>query len=296
MSRKESDPCLLCGNQNASKRNSHIIPKFISSDFLGEKSQKKGFDISSDKGVSKGIQDSPKEDFILCPDCEAFFSILEGAVAQHIKDLHDKTTGPIKEPVVLQCDAVSSELFHLFFYSIFWRVSISGLPIFALFILTPELEDYLKTELNKFRSSIKTDFAQKVVQETLNKVVPYGVLTSLTFSDKTKNVIFAPGVSSPWSLNADKFGLIIYDQDATIDPPFDSMFNTGNDHKKVTIMPESLWEEVMVKKPLQIAADQRNKSLARIGKLKSLAEALSKLSNKEAKELREMLGDNLHDI
>lgn len=256
MNRKKSDPCLLCGKRNSDKRNSHIIPKFMSSDFLGRKSKKKGYEISSDKGVIRVIQDSPKESYILCSLCEAFFSVLEGAMAQHIKGLHEKSSGAIEGAVVFESSSVSFELFHLFFYSIFWRVSISGLPTFASFKLTPAVESYLGAQLNKFNSSTKADFDQKIIQETLNTIIPYLIMTALTFPDKTQNTIFAKGLSSPWVLNADKFAFIIYENSTVVEPQVDYMFNTDNGHKRIVVVPESLWNKAMVENLFQLLHGQ----------------------------------------
>ena len=80
--REPTDLCLLCQTNLATKTNSHIYPKFLSTNFLGAKGKPcKGFDLISEKILNekpKVIQDSPKENYILCEECEAYFGILEG--------------------------------------------------------------------------------------------------------------------------------------------------------------------------------------------------------------------------
>ena len=80
--RKNTDICKLCKKELSSKTNSHIYPRFLSSNFLGEKgTPKRGYDLSSDEFFHKKpkiIQDSIKDDFILCNDCEAYFGVIEG--------------------------------------------------------------------------------------------------------------------------------------------------------------------------------------------------------------------------
>src|SRR5438105_4447282 len=70
-------PCLLCKSSPASKTKSHIIPKFLGKDIFGEKGE--GYNISSAKMEAKPtiVQNTPTEDYILCPPCEDYFSLLE---------------------------------------------------------------------------------------------------------------------------------------------------------------------------------------------------------------------------
>lgn len=51
--RKPNDNCLLCLINKADKKNSHILPKYLSSKLLGSKESKKGFQISSDRPIEK---------------------------------------------------------------------------------------------------------------------------------------------------------------------------------------------------------------------------------------------------
>lgn len=288
MARQPTDKCLLCGAKSATKQNSHIIPKFISSDFLGDKSGKKGYVIDSETGVKKIIQDSPKEDYILCPDCEEYFSVIETEVAQEIKKLHSESDGAITVPMILESTGINAKIFHLFYFSQFWRASISNHEIFEPFTLSKDIENYLRDELNKFNTTNREDFLKKITTTELGKLMPYGVFTPLYFSEKTKNLIFAPGVSFPFCLIADKFGLVLYSDEASIPEPMRDMFNTDGSHRKISIIPSQLWEEVMVNGPINLLASNH----LTLKKLKSLANELAKLTNKEASELREILNSD----
>lgn len=293
MARKPTDKCLLCKTRDATKTNSHIIPKFISSDFLGEKSEKKGYVLSSDTGSKKTIQDSPKENYILCPECESYFSLIEGSVAQELKNLHENSEGPVTEPAVVQSQNINPKAFHLFYYSQFWRASISKLEIFEPFKLTKELEEFLRNELNKFFASTNAQYEALLGSEALDQIKPYSVFTSLTFLDKTKNLIFAPRVASPFCLIADKFGLVLYDDLNSIPADIRWLSNTQNTDAKISLVPQQFWEDVMVNKPLELTADFRKKRLEEIEKLKGIADKLAKLSSKDAKDLRETLEKDL---
>lgn len=49
MKRTADDICLLCGHEKATKKNSHIIPKFLGKSILGNEGSRKGFIIDSSK-------------------------------------------------------------------------------------------------------------------------------------------------------------------------------------------------------------------------------------------------------
>ena len=70
------DVCNLCQNRVADKPNSHILSKFLGIPL---------FDVSKDRhavsvrknGKRRKVQDTPKEDFILCTSCEKRIEIME---------------------------------------------------------------------------------------------------------------------------------------------------------------------------------------------------------------------------
>lgn len=67
------DYCRLCRSKKASKTNSHIFPKFLGVSMIETNDgSRKGFKISSKDGLNKRPdQDTPKEDYIFCPECES---------------------------------------------------------------------------------------------------------------------------------------------------------------------------------------------------------------------------------
>lgn len=290
MERKPSDKCLLCGTKDATKKNSHILPKFISSDFLGD-GNKRGYVIDSKIGTKKVVQDSPKEDYIFCPDCEQYFSLIEGEIAVEIKKIHAEDNNDAVEPIGLENIIIPPKIFHLFYYSQFWRASISNLDLFSSFKLSKETEKYLKDELNKFNRQTKTDFYSSLELNELFDIRPYWVITSFVFSDKTKNLIFAPYDRSPYYIIADKFCLILYDKINEIPEENRILFNTEKEHRRTWIFPSNLWEKLMVDAPFSQLAERFKKNQENQTKIKSLAEQLFNLSSKEAAELREKLSE-----
>src|SRR5690625_1860216 len=90
--RNPNDLCLLCEENYATKQNSHILSKFISTGFLGD-SPRRGYELDSStfsEGKKKVIQDSPKEDYILCDDCESYFGVLETIAGRDLKNWKER--------------------------------------------------------------------------------------------------------------------------------------------------------------------------------------------------------------
>ena len=137
--RKSTDTCLLCRMRPATKAKSHIFSKFLSTDFLGEKGQpRRGNELSSEQphtNKSKVVQDSPKEDFILCPGCEHFLGILEGQAAdtyqhwrQHVHIGKFQEYLMVKDLTIVQCDGANPRVLRLLVYSMFWRLVFRVIP------------------------------------------------------------------------------------------------------------------------------------------------------------------------
>src|SRR5690606_9376272 len=79
--------CKLCLNNEADKRNSHIIPKFMGKR-LFESKPKHGIQIDI-RGKQSKIQDIPKEHYIFCSKCEKRFSRLEHYFSLKINSIHN---------------------------------------------------------------------------------------------------------------------------------------------------------------------------------------------------------------
>jgi len=84
--RTATDICLLCDKNHSTKENSHIVPKFLTKSILGEGPIKRAYGLDTNNGhlPVPYVQDSVKEDFLFCPSCETYFSILETYIAQRL--------------------------------------------------------------------------------------------------------------------------------------------------------------------------------------------------------------------
>src|SRR3989344_2220131 len=102
--------CNLCKSKLADKKNSHIIPKFLCTGLFESTTPRYSVMISKN-GKSRKIQDTPKENHILCTTCEKRIEILETHFARVILGIHNFTETPNdfkfvdkpKHPQYLEC-------------------------------------------------------------------------------------------------------------------------------------------------------------------------------------------------
>ena len=218
--RSPIDLCLLCQTNPANKKNSHILPKFLANSFLRPKGEpQKGFSISisinSDKNRIKTIQDSPKKDYIFCKDCEADFSILEDIASDTFTnwELNVSENKFLLTPIgggceILECTNIDKKTFHLFNYSIFWRVSISS--SFGNFKIEQEFENELRDILNAYKQTKKLNFLKSLKSKSDFKIFPTTIFTAKSLTKERNNFLLAIPVKYPYSLVVNKFVFKLY--------------------------------------------------------------------------------------
>lgn len=154
--------CKLCLIHPADKRNSHIIPKFMCKGLFEAKEPRHALSINR-QGKGRKIQDTPKEDFILCTACEKRIEILETHFARVIEEIHSYKDLPQKFTIAkigtqqyIECNDIHPTLFKLFLYSLVWRASISNLFEYLPFNLNKPDEERIRQFLNSNLSITKT--------------------------------------------------------------------------------------------------------------------------------------------
>src|SRR5579863_8869011 len=161
--RKPTDLCLLCGRNAATKTNSHIFPRFISTEFLGKKgTPRRGFTLDSSVKPDKKprvTQDSPKENYILCEECESYFSVLGSYSAGVFNNWKEKVRSGEFYKTTVNADisvinfiTADPAIIRLFIYSIFWRAGISSHYLFEDYKLDRTIEKELRNILLSFKS------------------------------------------------------------------------------------------------------------------------------------------------
>lgn len=143
--------CKLCQQNEATQTNSHIFPKFFKKDYLKTNKGFFYFNISEQK-VERKVQDLPKEDNILCPECESRFQTLEHFASIYLNDSYNrfnKNDFPIMKKH-RDCQLASNcnpKIFTLFVYSLIWRAHISMDDAFKDFSLPNKCEMDLRKTL-----------------------------------------------------------------------------------------------------------------------------------------------------
>jgi len=152
--RNASNLCLLCNLRPSNKTKSHIIQKAVANKILLVDGKNEGYVFTTESKYSRKspIQDSPKEDYILCTECEEYFSKLETYFSDKF---YNKLWIPVSQsgfiPIEngqdqsLLCKEINSSIFQLYLCSIFWRISICDFfgKKEELNELRPILADYL---------------------------------------------------------------------------------------------------------------------------------------------------------
>ena len=247
--RSKEAPCLLCDNNLADKKNSHIIPKFIGKEILKNEGPNKAYVLDTSKPHHRPRieQDSPKEDYILCSECEKYFEILETYNAKYLFKLIDSDKSidyfdrKISEGHVeyYVCNDLDLKLFRLFVISLFWRCHATSVEPFRDFTLNGN--NHIKKLLTHYKTISIVDFLDKGLIQDLTDF-PVVVLKADKGIDSTGNFLFANDEHHPiYQLQINNFILIV-SLDKNIDlSRFDFLENIGLEKIKIGILPTSSW-------------------------------------------------------
>jgi hypothetical protein len=269
--RKPEDLCLLCKENPAAKTNSHIFPKFLSSKFLGLKSSKRGFQLSSDQKENQApkiVQDSPKENYILCPDCEMYFSIIESATADSFINWKQKVargeffqqTYPPGFSIVL-CNSTHPSILRLLVYSILWRASISTNSLFQNISVSENILESLRTSLMAYKSNSLREYFIKLDDPSELKLFPYAMITADSFTSETSNVLFVPPFHKAYKIIVDQFCFLLFPSPQEI--PVDLFKRASNirlNDKQMIVFPEKLWKDTIVQPVINLLAQEIKKN------------------------------------
>jgi hypothetical protein len=109
----------------------------------------------SKEGKQKKLQDTPKENNILCISCEKRLEILETYFSTIFRDLNGLQNATRRyhfitehNQQILICDDLHPSLFKLFIFSLIWRSSISKLLEFETFNLKEDVREQLRLFLD----------------------------------------------------------------------------------------------------------------------------------------------------
>jgi hypothetical protein len=258
--RSVSDSCLLCKNKLATKRNSHILPKFLSTKFLKSNLKHEGFELSN-KNISnpKKIQDSSKEDYLFCDDCEKYFGVLETISSVLFNNWKIKLTNKeysqtsiCNDLLIIDCNTINKKTIFLFIYSMYWRASISNEDLFRDFKINPQFEEKLRIELLNFQEINQKEYLNKLLNKSKFKIFPTFITTAQHFPDETANFNLAPVSESPYWLVCDKFSFLLFEVKNDLNSfPLNRFCNNAVNDCKIMIFSERLWLDLIIKPIIQ---------------------------------------------
>jgi hypothetical protein len=156
--RTAKDPCRLCEENEATQKNSHLIPKYFGKGLFDNTNPRHSISIEK-SGKRQKVQDIIKEDFLLCPRCEKGLSIFETYCIirldrfndlRHFSKFEKFKKGDFE---YFESKELDIKVFNLFIYSIVWRISVSESYAFGGFKLPIAEEEKLKSLLRNFIES-----------------------------------------------------------------------------------------------------------------------------------------------
>lgn len=200
--------CNLCKIEVANKPNSHIIPKFMSKRLF--EFTKPRYTVQLNRNGKKvKLQDTPKENNILCFGCEKRFSVLETYFSRVLIDINSLKNAKRSYSIINQhqneiivCDDLHPNMFKLFIYSIIWRCSISSLFVFETFKLPPNIEEEIRCFLD-----INLNLSHKELMKNLEKIntIPQYHTCLIKPKNKTR------GIFTAYNFGEDAFAIYTVD-------------------------------------------------------------------------------------
>jgi len=247
--------CLLCLTNKATKTNSHIVPKFMTKNLLGQGNQKRAYTIGTHTGDKppKYEQDSPKEDFILCPDCESYFSVLETYINERVhRRLWDiRKSADFTEEVNAggvkwkSCLSTETKTFQLFIYSIIWRCSISSTALFNKFKIDNGHEEGVRKSLHAYKAITQSDLLSIIKKSEVLFPAKYVLMTCEKNLEPTKNVLMhMTGNKNPYTLILNEYMLILSFIESEKQQGFQELNNSipTEENVKIGFLKEETWD------------------------------------------------------
>lgn len=259
--RTRNDICLLCQKNKATATGSHIYTKFITASMFGDKHNKQGGRINTAEfEYGSKANDTPKQDFIMCPRCENIrLGTLETYVSTFFYSRYRNNKFSDKFPVDKRFNVITNELdcmiltdvhtgmFKLYIYSLIWRASICALPSFKNFKLTNEQEEILRYALDAFlQENAKDTIAFYDANVNQFPQFPFIIQTHLEQTDASRNFVGEPRKldESTIMLYLNEF-IIIFNMKWTDERMYHPSYNPGNFPINLILVNHYQWRKLM---------------------------------------------------
>jgi len=163
-------------------------------------------------GRQNRIQDTPKEDYIFCSECEERFAKIEHYFSLRLTSIHNYKNETHKFKLygignnqILECLNIPINEMRLFNYSLIWKTSISNLYEFKKFKIPAEYEERLRVFLNTYLTT-----SHNTLKEKFQTIKDDTDSDSYFFKCIVKNE-FSRGVFTAYEFGENAFGLFLID-------------------------------------------------------------------------------------
>lgn len=251
--RKPEDTCLMCHERLATKKKSHIISKFFANSFLTDG---KGHKISAAGVKQNVIQDSPKENYLFCPQCESFLEYIETQISPYLANYHsEKLSEEEKEAaktklISKQFEDINDNLFHLFFYSLILRASISTHEVYRHFEIPKETLEIVRLSIMEFYSESGADLNIKTQELKMKRKLIYGLFTCVNFPNDSVCGLSASSTDKFHILVMNKFAIFLTNEDKGYFT--DITWNNELNDKLVTLLKFETWKKLFIELHFEI--------------------------------------------
>ena len=229
--------------REAIQENSHIIPRFMGVTILeNPDGKRKGFKLDNDLNFlkQKAQQDSPKENYILCPECENELGKHERKLANEFyykfkKSEHDKDFPRTLLSNGIQRTSnenVDYTAFKLATYGILFKVSISTLPYFSDSKITDEQREMLRQILNKERDFNDISIVLLTSENDINFTENY--IYAYSYDDHLVHIIWAN----------DYIFLVDFGTNVEMIKHFDGIKMKDDGLFKIGVLPNQVWDDL----------------------------------------------------
>lgn len=243
--------CKLCLTREADKPNSHIISKFLTKRLFEYTKPRHSIEIDR-KGRNKTIQDTPKENSILCKACEKRLEYLETLISKKITSINNynnlKSTFKLVEygnNKILECLNINPIAFKIFVFSLVWRASITSLPEFESFKLDDKTESDLRILLNEKLKNSHTELVS-----SLSESIDFSNYDYCIFKPLVRNE-FSRGVFTSYKINKFQFGIFTVDfiifffsNSKNMNPAYKLVSNYQNEKVLITLTGIDDWKHL----------------------------------------------------
>lgn len=141
--------CGLCRTNQADKTNSHIFPRFLCQSLLDNGTFNRAITIIEDSERPLFDQDSPKENYILCSECESLLdreyeNYFASEVLKRLDNQKEYFNVRVKDFNYRTYYRIDYVLFKKFVYSLVFRAHISELPLFKDFCIPNDCSEEIR--------------------------------------------------------------------------------------------------------------------------------------------------------